>query len=176
MQYRRANTKGGTYFFTVNIANRSQTLLIDYYRVLRTAIRKVKNSHPFQIDAMVVLPDHLHVIWTLPPGDSNFATRWRLIKSGFSRQIPKLEYRRKSRITKNERGIWQRRYWEHCIRDQKDYNRHIEYIHYNPVKHSYVTKPADWRYSSIHRYIRMGIIDNDWGNSTTPEFDGVEAE
>jgi len=163
MRYRRANVPGGTYFFTVNLADRSSTALVDYVAVLREAVRKVKQRHPFRIDAFVVLPDHLHAIWTLPEGDANFAKRWMLIKSGFSRRIPGGEYRAASRVSKGERGIWQRRYWEHLIRDEDDYQRHVDYIHYNPVKHGYVQHPADWAHSSIHRYIDEGTIRHDWG-------------
>ena len=111
----------------------------------------------------MVLPDHLHVIWTLPENDFDFATRWRLIKSHFSRGLPSTERINNSRKQKSERGIWQRRYWEHLIRDELDYERHVDYIHYNPVKHGYVDKAFDWPYSSIHRFIEKGIISSDWG-------------
>lgn len=117
MRYRRAQVAGGTYFFTVNLAERELTLLVDHVDVLRKVIRKVKSAHPFHIDGMVVLPDHLHALWTLPPGDNDYPMRWMLIKTGFSRRIPKGEPCSNSRITKGERGIWQRRYWEHLIRD-----------------------------------------------------------
>ncbi|MFC1748568.1 transposase [Pseudomonadota bacterium] len=162
MWYRRANVKGGTYFFTVNLAERNRSLLVDYVDVLRSVIKTVKSRHRFEIDAMVVLPDHLHTIWTLPEGDADFAKRWALIKAGFSRQLTIAERRPKSRVNKGERGIWQRRYWEHLIRDERDYNNHVDYIHYNPVKHGYVAKPVDWPYSSIHRYIRNRVIDDSW--------------
>jgi putative transposase len=163
MRYRRANVAGGTYFFTVNLAERQRTLLVDQVDVLREVMREVKRRHPFHIDAMVILPDHLHAIWTLPAGDSNFATRWMLIKAGFSRRIVPGERRNQSRVQKGERGLWQRRYWEHLIRDERDYARHVDYIHYNPVKHGHVTHAADWPYSSIHRYITAGAITPDWG-------------
>ena len=116
-------------------------------------MKKVKQQHPFDIDAMVVLPDHVHTMWTLPKGDADYPKRWMLMKSEFSRRIPKGEYRRKSRINKGERGIWQRRYWEHLIRDERDYEQHVNYIHYTPVKHGYVERAVEWKYSSIHRYI-----------------------
>lgn len=112
MRYRRADAKGGTYFFTVNHAERQLRLLVDHVAVLRAAVKEVKRRHPFHIDAFVVLPDHLHAIWTLPEGDADFAMRWMLIKAGFSRHIAKGERRNASRIGKGERGIWQRRYWE----------------------------------------------------------------
>lgn len=163
MRYRRANVKGGTYFFTVNLAERKLRLLVDYVDVLRNAVKMVKQKHPFYIDAFVVLPDHLHAMWTLPEGDADFATRWMLIKGNFSRGIAKGERCNASRIKKSERGIWQRRYWEHWIRDEIDYARHVDYIHFNPVKHGYVELVVDWEYSSIHRYIAAGKIDRDWG-------------
>ncbi|MBL1459160.1 MAG: transposase [Methylophaga sp.] len=163
MRYRRADVAGATYFFTVNLLNRKQTLLTDHIDTLRACIKTVKQRHPFHIDAMVILPDHLHAIWTLPPGDADFAKRWMLIKTAFSRALPKHENINQSRKSKRERGIWQRRYWEHLIRDELDYERHVDYIHYNPVKHGYVDKTFDWPYSSIHRFIEKGIISSDWG-------------
>lgn len=169
MRYRRANVKGGTYFFTVNLAQRHLHLLLDHVDILRSAVKTVKQRHPFHIDAFVVLPDHLHAIWTLSADDADFATRWMLIKAGFSRHIIKSECRNASRISKGERGIWQRRYWEHLIRDDDDFERHIDYIHYNPVKHGYVNRAAEWPYSSIHRYIKAGIIASDWGGGSGGE-------
>jgi len=163
MKYRRSDIKGGTYFFTVNLAERQRTLLTDEINILREVINKVKKRYPFELDAMVVLPDHIHAIWTLPENDNDYPTRWMLIKSGFSRQILKDEQRSASRKQKGERGIWQRRYWEHLIRDDNDFEQHISYIHHNPVKHGYVEKAVDWEYSSIHRYINNGIIKQDWG-------------
>ena len=111
---------------------------------------------------MVVLPDHLHVIWTLPEDDANFATRWRLIKSRFSHAIPAGESVSNSRLTKGERGIWQRRFWEHTIRDENDFARHVDYIHINPVKHGLVTRVVDWPYSSFHRLVKLGVYPEDW--------------
>jgi putative transposase len=164
MRYRRAKTKGGTYFFTVNLADRSSTLLADKVDILRSAFHQIKQRHPFEIDAIVILPDHLHAIWTLPPEDNDYAKRWSLIKATFSRQIPAIEKRNSSRLTKGERGIWQRRYWEHLIRGEQDFIRHVDYIHYNPVKHGHTRNPADWPYSSIHRYIAKGLLPANWGS------------
>ena len=174
MQYRRADVKGGTYFFTVNLAERNKTLLVDEFDILRGVINKVKKRHPFHLDAMVVMPDHLHVLMTLPKNDNDFAKRWMLIKSAFSRQLPITERINKSRMHKGERGIWQRRYWEHLIRDDKDYERHVDYIHYNPVKHGYVTRPTYWQYSTIHRFVTDGILASDWGGNI--EFNGEFGE
>ncbi|VAX11404.1 Transposase and inactivated derivatives [hydrothermal vent metagenome] len=162
MLYRRSKTCGASYFFTVNLADRQSRLLLDYSETLRDAFRQVKKRHPFHIDAVVILPDHLHTIWTLPDGDSDYPMRWGLIKAGFSRNIEMNEPRSKSRKLKRERGIWQRRYWEHQIKDETDYNHHVDYIHINPVKHGYVAQASMWDYSSIHRYIEMGMVDESW--------------
>jgi len=172
MRYRRSNIGGGTYFFTVNLAERSGRLLVDHIARLRDALSVVKQRHPFHIDAMVVLPDHVHAIWTLPPGDVDYPMRWMLIKSGFSRRLPKGEGINASRRGKGERGIWQRRYWEHTLRDERDFRRHVDYIHYNPVKHGYVPRPSEWPHSSIHRYIQSGLLPPDWGAATVSVDDG----
>ena len=129
--YRRWRVAGGTYFFTVKLLNRKLGLLVEHIDLLREAVHKVKVMHPFEIDAMVILPGHLHAVWTLPLDDADYATRWGLIKAGFSRRLPAGEQRNRSRIAKGERGIWQRRYWEHLIRDERDYAHHVDYCHYN---------------------------------------------
>jgi putative transposase len=162
MQYRRSKAAGGTYFFTVNLADRSSSLLVEHIDKLRQAVGIVKRRHPFDILAWVVLPDHMHAIWTLPPDDHDFSGRWMLIKSGFSRRIEAGESINASRLSKGERGIWQRRFWEHRIRDENDLNRHIDYVHINPVKHRHAAKASDWPFSSIHRYIRSGALTTDW--------------
>ena len=167
MRYRRARETGACWFFTVNLQNRQQTLLVDQVSLLRDVVRQVRVRHPFHIDAFVVMPDHLHAVWTLPENDSDFSTRWMLIKTSFSRQLPANERRTLSRELKRERGIWQRRFWEHRIRDGADYQRHLDYIHYNPVKHGHVARASDWPYSSIHRYIRAGLMAADWAASST---------
>ena len=151
MEYRRMRVAGGCYFFTVNLADRKSDLLVSNIDALRDAIKTVKTHHPFNIDAMVVLPDHIHALWTLPTGDDNYSTRWMLIKRHFSMSIPKVEHIKTTRLLKRERGIWQRRFWEHVIRDDQDYLNHIAYIHNNPAKHGYVNNPKDWPYSSIHQ-------------------------
>jgi putative transposase len=160
--YRRNFIAGGCFFFTVNLADRRLYLLTDHIDELRTSFREICRHHPFTTEAMVVLPDHLHVIWTLPEDDANFATRWRLIKSRFSRTIPAGEPVSNSRLTKGERGIWQRRFWEHTIRDEDDFARHVDYIHINPVKHGLVTRVVDWPYSSFHRLVKLGVYPWDW--------------
>ena len=162
MRYRRAKTAGGTYFFTVNLADRSSSLLVEHVTELRQVVRTVKQRHPFDILAWVDLPEHMHAVWTLPPDDDDFSTRWMLIKTGFSRSIQRGESIAASRLRKGERGIWQRRFWEHQIRDENDLARHIDYVHINPVKHGHAAKASDWSYSSIHRYIRNGLLASDW--------------
>ena len=168
MQYRRSKDGGATYFFTVVTHNRSKFLCNEEnVELLRSIMRTVMVRHPFVIDAMIVMPDHLHTIWTLPEGDNDFPMRWNLIKREFSRRCDS-KYKRhpsESRVSKGEQTIWQRRYWEHLIRDDDDFIHHVEYIHYNPVKHGYVTKPGEWRYSSFHRYVNQGVYASDWGNS-----------
>jgi putative transposase len=161
--YRRCRVPGGTFFFTVNLADRHRGLLTEHIETLRNAFRDVRNAHPFTIRAVVVLPEHIHCLWELPSGDSDYSTRWRQIKSAFSRALPKVEHISASRARKNERGIWQRRFWEHTIRNDADYAAHFDYIHFNPVKHGWVKRVRDWPYSSFHRYVRLGVYPLDWG-------------
>jgi putative transposase len=163
--YTRLWIPGGVYFFTLTLDRRiNNTLLIDRIGDLRRAVVATKLSHPFEIEAITILPEHLHSIWRLPADDHDFATRWRLIKSRFSRSIAATEAISRSRIRKGERQIWQRRYWEHAIRDQRDFDKHVDYIHFNPVKHGHVSKVRDWPYSSFHRYVRDGVYPSDWAS------------
>jgi REP-associated tyrosine transposase len=166
MRYRRAVAAGGTYFFTVNLAQRDSDGLVRHVDDLRAVMSAVKNTHPFVVVAMVVLPEHLHAIWRLPLGDTDYPLRWSQIKAGFSRRLEKNEHIRASRRAKRERGIWQRRYWEHQIRDQDDLARHVDYIHYNPVKHGWVRQAVDWPHSTLHGYIERGLLPQDWGGTT----------
>jgi putative transposase len=156
--YRRAFVPGGCWFFTANLLNRRSSLLTDEINTLREATRRTQARHPFHVDAVVILPDHIHAVWTLPPGDPDFSTRWRLIKSHFAKSIPKGERLSAVRQSRGERGIWQRRFWEHLIRDDRDYARHVEYCHINPVKHGYVQRVQDWPFSSFHRDVRKGLF------------------
>src|SRR5271155_1404844 len=137
-------------------------LLTEHIDALRAAFRYARRLHPFTIDAVVVLPDRLHAIWTLPEGDADFALRWRLIKAMFSRHLPPGERVSLSRSRKGERGIWQRRYWEHSIRDEADLARHVDYIHFNPVKHGHAGWVGDWPYSSFHRMVHFEVYPPDW--------------
>jgi len=141
--YRRAFVSGGCWFFTVNLFDRQSRLLVDHIDALPEAVRGTPRRFPFRIDAMVVLPDHMHAVWTLPDGDCDFPVRWRLIKVRFSKSIPKGEWLPEARRERGERGIWQRRYWEHLIRDERDYAHHIDYCWFNPVKHGLVANVED---------------------------------
>ncbi len=161
--YRRLWCPGGTYFFTVNLLRRGDNdLLIRYINELRNAIARVKRCHPFTIHAWVVLPDHLHCVIELPQGDVDFAMRWRLIKAGFSRSLAKTEHRSPSRKRRGERGVWQRRFWEHLIRDENDYHAHVDYVHINPLKHGLVERVEEWPYSTFHRWVTAGVYPIDW--------------
>jgi len=161
-QYVRAYVPGGAYFFTVALLERRGRLLTENIEALREALRSVRDRRPFRIDAIVILPDHLHCIWTLPPNDADFSTRWRLIKSSFARAVAPGERLSIRRQMKHERGVWQRRFWEHAIRDQGDYDAHLDYIHFNPVKHGWVPRVAEWPHSSFHRFVRLGLYQPEW--------------
>jgi putative transposase len=164
-RYRRAKIEGGTFFFTVALATRPNDLLVREIERFRRAYQAVQSEKPFETDAICILPDHLHAIWSLPLGDGDFAWRWMMIKSNFSRGLLAAASRSASKIAKREKGIWQRRYWEHAIRSDADFERHVDYIHYNPVKHGLVSRAADWPYSSFHRYVEHGILPADWGSN-----------
>ena len=142
--------------------DRKLNLLTAHIELLREAFRGTRRRYPFTIDAIVILPDHIHAVWTMPDGDADFATRWRLIKSTFSRNLLAGEPISASRANKRERGIWQRRYWEHTIRDQNDFARHIDYIHINPLKHGLVARLSEREASSFHRYEKLGVYPMDW--------------
>jgi putative transposase len=170
-EYRRDRTPGATWFFTLNLADRRQALLTEHIDLLRASFAYAMERHPWRIDAIVVLPDHLHALCTLPPGDSDYALHWRLIKTHFSRNLPRHERISASRDSKGERGIWQRRYWEHRIRDEQDFARHVNYIHHNPRKHGHALRVADWPWSSFHRYERQGLLPADWAGGDEQERD-----
>jgi putative transposase len=161
--YRRNFVPGGTYFFTVALADRRKDWLIYHVNFLRQAFRLARHKRPFTIDAVVVLPDHMHCIWTLPANDIDYSHRWRLIKGAFSRALIHVDGSIE-RNTKGEYNVWQRRFWEHTVRDEKDFNAHIDYIHYNPVKHGFVARVCDWPYSSFHRFVRLGWLDANWAS------------
>ncbi len=165
--YRRANIKGGTYFFTVVTYRRQTFLCNDHVRkALRDGILAVQTTHSFIIDGWVLLPDHLHCIWTLPAGDANFSVRWAMIKRFVTKQcgpdLRREDWLNKSKRRRNESTIWQRRFWEHKIPDKQDYERHMDYLHYNPVKHGYVKNVKDWPHSTFHRYVSQGVYGQNW--------------
>ena len=161
--FHRYRVPGGCYFFTVNLLERhGSALLTARIDLLRDAVRRVRRTRPFTIDAWVVLPDHIHAVWTLPSGDDDFSTRWRLIKTFFARGLPKTEQLSRVRRADGERGIWQRRFWEHAMRDDEDYAAHMDYVHFNPVKHGLVASPADWPYSTFRACVSRGLYPPDW--------------
>jgi putative transposase len=160
--YRRNFVPGGTFFFTVALEDRRSTLLTRRIDDLRSAFRQVRQEWPFDVDAIVVLPEHLHAILTLPEGDIDFPLRWRRIKTVFTRAVIAGGAALATRDG-GGRVLWQRRFWEHTIRDDDDFSRHVDYIHFNPVKHGYVASPSDWPHSSLHRYVRDGVFPPDWG-------------
>lgn len=171
--YRRAFIPGGSWFFTVNLLQRhGNDLLVREIELLRHVVKGVRQRYPFHIDAWVVLPEHMHCVFTLPTGDSDFSLRWRLIKSGFSRALPRNETLSTARQKAGERGIWQRHYWEHLIRDQMDYQRHLDYVHVNPLKHGLVKRISDWPYSTFHRAFDAGIYPMDWCGDIQDEVGG----
>jgi len=169
--YRRAFIPGGRWFFTVNLHDRNASLLIDHIDALRAAFRETQERFPFHMDAIVVLPDHIHAIWSLPQDDCDFSLRWRRIKALFSRSLPKTERRSSVRVARGERAIWQRRFWEHAIRDENDFRRHVDYCYYNPVKHGLVNEIGDWPYSSYHRDVKAGRFAPAWSGVIDDDFE-----
>jgi REP-associated tyrosine transposase len=164
VRYRRNFVPGGTYFFTVTLADRRSRALVDHVAALRNAFRTARRERPFAIDAVVILPEHLHIVITLPPGDADFSGRWRRIKGLFTRSAAAAGATF-ARNRKGEHALWQRRFWEHTIRDDGDFTRHVDYIHINPVKHGLVARVKDWPYSSFHRYVRQGLLPQDWAGA-----------
>ncbi len=167
--YRRWRQPGGIYFFTVVSYDRRPILVSDVARpLLRGAFEDTDRERPFEILAIVLLPDHLHALWQLPPSDDDFSTRWRLIKSRFTRSLLEAGYKEPprcaSRRRRNEHAIWQRRGWEHLIHDEDEWKHHLDYSHYNPVKHGLVSRPSEWPYSTFSKYVRLGEYDENWGS------------
>lgn len=174
-EYRRFYAGNAAFFFTVVSSNRMPILTTEFARgILHTAWKTVEKRFPFTTDAICLLPDHIHCLWTLPEDDPNYSRRWSLIKKLFSQNYwnyvksenekhQVLPIRNESFIRRRELNIWQRRFWAHYIEDQDDLNRHLDYIHYNPVKHELVKNVCDWPWSSFHRYVKMGFYDINWG-------------
>ena len=179
--YRRWYVPGGTFFFTL-VCYRRRLLFRDAAAraLLGNVMREVRDESPFMTVAACLLPDHLHAIWELPAGDADYSGRWKEIKSRFTEQwleaggkeLPVSESRRK----RGERGVWQRRFWEHMIRDESDLETRFDYVHYNPVKHGYVRRPWDWEYSTFRRYVAMGHYDREWGSTEPAHLAGLDFE
>jgi len=169
--YRRVYIPGGTYFFTL-VGYRRKPIFADGERVelLRRSFREVKAKRPYDVLAAVVLPDHLHCLWCLPEGDADFSTRWQMVKTSFSRRMP--AKKRKD----GAKTIWQPRFYDHCIRDESDFQKHLDYIHFNPVKHGLVSSPGDWPYSSFAHFVALGCYAGNWGDVAPPEVEDMEHE
>ncbi|MFV2003889.1 MAG: transposase [Gammaproteobacteria bacterium] len=179
--YRRSSTDGCIYFFTL-VSCRRQNILCDGFirNALHKAIKETRLRYPFTIDAWILLPDHMHCIWTLPENDNSFSKRWGIIKRKVSitcaDKYKKPQWITQSRQKHRESTIWQRRYWEHRIRNQGDFNKHVDYIHYNPVKHGLCSRPVDWPYSTFHRYVKEGLYPADWAVQNVDFEGGVFGE
>ncbi len=172
MQYRRAKIAGATYFFTVVTHERRPIFQnAGTVSLFQNGLMRIQERHPFQIDAFVIRPDHMHTVWSLPEGDADFPKRWRLIKEAFTKSFVKQHrpfVRDASRQAKGEQSIWQRRYWEHVIRDDADYATHIDYIHYNPVRHGLASAARDWPHSSFLAWFERGVYEPYWGSGEMP--------
>jgi putative transposase len=168
--YRRCHVPGGSYFFTVVTERRAGILANDVARdCLREAIRHCQQRWPFRVDALVMLPDHVHAIWTMPDDDFDYSKRWGIVKKHFTQTWLTLGGTEQSvtasRLRYRRRGVWQRRFWEHALRDERDYQTHFDYLHFNPVKHGLVKNVADWPYSSFHRWVTEGVYSDRWGSN-----------
>jgi putative transposase len=161
VRYRRNFIAGGTYFFTVTLADRTSRALVEHADALRAAMQSTRLERPFTIDAVVILPDHLHIVMTLPAEDADYANRWRLIKRRFTHAVTR-SGTRVAHHASGEAALWQRRFWEHTIRDDSDFERHVDYIHFNPVRHGLVARVRDWPHSSFHRFVQQGLLPEDW--------------
>jgi putative transposase len=165
--YRRAKVHGGTYFFTVVTHGRAPLLADNVaLETLGACFRECQERSPFTVDAIVVLPDHLHAIWSLPSGDADYSSRWAWIKKEFTKRRLAAGAQERSvssaRHNERRRGVWQPRFWEHVIEDSDDFDRHLDYIHFNPVKHGLVACPHEWQASSFHRWVRAGVYEREW--------------
>lgn len=164
-RYRRNYLAGGTFFFTVKLADPKSRLLVEHIDLLREAYASVQKRYPFETVAICVMPNHLHAIWTLPDGDSDYSLRWRLIKTGFSNHFSASSALSASKQRRHEKGIWQRRFYEHTVHNDADLQRCVDYVHFNPVKHGFAASVKDWPFSSFHRFVRDGLLPPDWGGT-----------
>jgi putative transposase len=167
VRYRRNLVAGGAYFFTATLNDRASSALTNHITALRSAFRQTRAGHPFTIDAIVVLPDHLHIVMTLPANDADFSNRLGLIKRRFTQALVQAGVAI-AHYPNGEAALWQRRFWEHTIRDERDFERHVDCIHFNPIKHGLVTRARDWPHSSFHRYVRQGLLPEDWAGVAMP--------
>ncbi|MCP4749918.1 MAG: transposase [Proteobacteria bacterium] len=174
MKYRRLYVPGGTFFFTLTTEKR-RAILVEHINILREAFLYVIRKYPFSMEAIVILPDHLHTVWNMHEDDFDYSKRWMLIKKNFSAELPAFSVSA-SKTKKREKGIWQRRFWEHLIRDENDLRNHYDYIHYNPVKHGLTKRPGDWKYSSFNRYVKQGLYPKDWGETEPENIGGMDIE
>lgn len=161
VQYRRSRIDGGTFFFTVNLHDRRSSMRVEHIDALRNIVGDLNAKLPFDIDAMVVLPGHWHAVWTLPHDDCAYSQRIRLIKAGFTKQLLRLGVS-SDKNSPGQYNLWQERFWEYTIRDDRDFETHVNYVHINPVKHEHVARAVDWPLSTIHRYMQRGILNADW--------------
>jgi putative transposase len=177
MNYRRAKIAGACYFFTV-VTHERRPIFQDAEAIalFEIGLNRIRDRHPFKVDAFVILPDHIHSIWTLPDGDADYSKRWRLIKEAFTKPFVR-QFQPStvsaSRRAKGEQAVWQRRFWEHAIRDDADFAAHVDYIHYNPVRHGLVTAARDWPYSTFSAWAERGVYQPNWGSdamSPLPEW------
>jgi putative transposase len=172
-RYIRKPAPGATCFFTLALQDRSARYLVDHVAALRASVADAKARHPFRIDAMVVLPEHIHALWTFPEQDGDFATRLMLVKQGFTRRLHAAGVLSTNAATargvRGERSLWQRRFWEYRVRNEEDFAQHVDYIHFNPVKHGWVLRAREWPYSSFHRFVQAGKLESDWGISVAIE-------
>jgi len=163
VHYRRCRIESASYFFTLALADREAKTLTEHAALLGDSLRRVQRLKPFRVDALVLLPEHLHMVWTLPESDSDYPSRIQALKAGFTFSLGRAAGLSLPLRTEGGRQLWQRRYWEHCLRDEDDLRRHIDYIHFNPVKHGWAQRAADWPYSSFQRHVRLGSYAEDWG-------------
>ncbi len=169
-EFRRNYIEGGTYFFTHVTYNRAPILCLpEIRRSLRNAFKKIRRNLPFRMEAIVVLPDHLHCLWTLPANDFDYSVRWRLIKTAVTKECKSVL---ESRLPSSECSFWQSRYWERTIRNEEDFRIHFDYIHYNPVKHGLVNAPTDWKFSTFRKQVESGFYDDSWGSGDEMLFPG----
>jgi len=174
VNYRRNFVPGGTYFFTATLKNRRSQLLLKHVDLLRQSFYQMKKERNLHVNAIVILPDHIHTVWTLPPGDNDYSNRWKMVKGLFTKSLKEKGFSFKHNH-KGEHQLWQPRYWEHTITDEQDLENHINYIHFNPVKHGLVKEVKEWPYSSFHRYVNDGRLPNDWGGKAK-DFKGLYGE